>query len=81
MTGSYKDVLRQLTYVLATEENFDVIRRDLIIGERPAALFFMDAFIKDETFEKIFEFLYKKGDLKYFLYFATIRACYFTVRL
>lgn len=59
MTGSYKDVLRQLTYVLATEENFDVIRRDLIIGERPAALFFMDAFIKDETFEKIFEFLYK----------------------
>lgn len=59
MTGSYKDVLRQLTHVLATEENFDVIRRDLIIGERPAALFFMDAFIKDETFEKIFEFLYK----------------------
>ncbi len=59
MTGSYKGVLRQLTQILATEENFDVIRRDLIIGERPAALFFMDAFIKDETFEKIFEFLYK----------------------
>lgn len=59
MTGSYKDVIRRLTCTLATEENFDVIRRDLIIGERPAALFFMDAFIKDETFEKIFEFLYK----------------------
>ncbi len=59
MTGSYKDVIRELTRTLATEENFDVIRRDLIIGERPAALFFMDAFIKDETFEKIFEFLYK----------------------
>lgn len=59
MTGSFKDVLRRLTQILATEENFDVIRRDLIIGERPAALFFMDAFIKDETFEKIFEFLYK----------------------
>ncbi len=59
MTSSYKDVVRELTRALATEENFDVIRRDLIIGERPAALFFMDAFIKDETFEKIFEFLYK----------------------
>lgn len=59
MTGSFKDVIRELTRTLATEENFDVIRRDLIIGERPAALFFMDAFIKDETFEKIFEFLYK----------------------
>ncbi len=59
MTGSYKDVVHELTRVLATEENFDVIKRDLIIGERPAVLFFMDAFIKDETFEKIFEFLYK----------------------
>ncbi len=59
MTGGYKSVLRELTRTLATEENFDIIRRDLIIGERPAALFFMDAFIKDETFEKIFEFLYK----------------------
>ncbi len=59
MTGNYKTVLRELTKTLATNENFDVIRRDLIIGERPAALFFMDAFIKDETFEKIFEFLYK----------------------
>lgn len=59
MTGGYKSVLSELTRTLATEENFDIIRRDLIIGERPAALFFMDAFIKDETFEKIFEFLYK----------------------
>ena len=59
MTGNYSEVLRELTRTLATEENFDVIRRDLIIGGRPAALIFMDAFIKDETFEKILEFLYK----------------------
>lgn len=59
MTGSYSEVLRELTQTLATEENFDVIRRDLIIGGRSAALIFMDAFIKDETFEKILEFLYK----------------------
>lgn len=59
MTGSYSEVLRELTQTLAAEENFDVIRRDLIIGGRPAALMFMDAFIKDETFEKILEFLYK----------------------
>lgn len=59
MTGNYSEVLRELTQTLATEENFDVIRRDLIIGGRPAALIFMDAFIKDETFEKILEFLYK----------------------
>lgn len=59
MTGNYSEVLRELTRTLATEENFDVIRRDLIIGGRSAALIFMDAFIKDETFEKILEFLYK----------------------
>ncbi len=59
MTGDFKTDKRELSQVLATDINFDVLRRDLIIAERNASLFFMDAFIKDEVFEKIFEFLYK----------------------
>ena len=59
MTGNFATDCARLSETLACEQNFDVIRRDLIIGDRQAAMFFMDAFIKDETFEKIFEFLYK----------------------
>ncbi|MBO5746669.1 MAG: spore germination protein [Clostridia bacterium] len=59
MTGDFKTDKRELSRVLATDINFDVLRRDLIVAERNASLFFMDAFIKDDVFEKIFEFLYK----------------------
>ncbi len=59
MTGNFKTDVSKLNDTLACDQNFDVVRRDLVIGNRQAALFFMDAFIKDETFEKIFEFLYK----------------------
>lgn len=59
MTGNFYEDSAALSATLATDENFDIIRRDLRIAERPAALFFMDAFTKDEVFEKIMEFLYK----------------------
>lgn len=59
MTGNYTADKKRLSDMLAVSENFDIIRRDLIIGERNASLFFVDGFIKDEVFEKILEFLYK----------------------
>lgn len=59
MTGTFKEVYNTLSQRLAVDINFDVVKRDLIIGERKAALFFVDGFIKDEVFEKILEFLYK----------------------
>ncbi len=59
MTGYFMTDKSFLSSALATDVNFDVVRRDIIIAERNASLFFMDAFIKDEVFEKILEFLYK----------------------
>lgn len=59
MTGNYQTDSASLSMLLATDVNFDIIKRDLRIAERPASLFFVDGFIKDEVFEKILEFLYK----------------------
>lgn len=59
MIGNFKADKSRLSSLLAVDTNFDIVRRDIIIAERQASLFFLDAFIKDEVFEKILEFLYK----------------------
>ncbi len=59
MTGNYIADCATLSSLLKLEENFDIVRRDLVIAERKCSLFFLDGFIKDEIFEKILEFLYK----------------------
>lgn len=45
---------------LKPDKSFDIIKRELEIGGRQAALYFIDGFIKDEVYEKILEFLYKQ---------------------
>lgn len=45
---------------LQPDKSFDIIKRELEIGARRAALYFIDGFIKDEVYEKILEFLYKQ---------------------
>lgn len=45
---------------LKPDKSFDIIKRELEIGARRAALYFIDGFIKDEVYEKILEFLYKQ---------------------
>lgn len=45
---------------LQPDKSFDIIKRELEIGSRRAALYFIDGFIKDEVYEKILEFLYKQ---------------------
>ena len=57
-----EDITRNLTELdskLKPDLSFDVIRRDIIVAERVAALYFIDGFIKDEVFEKVMEFLFK----------------------
>lgn len=45
---------------LQPQKSFDLIKRQLIIGERQAVLYYIDGFIKDEVYEKILEFLFKQ---------------------
>ena len=51
--------ITELDSKLKPDKSFDVIRRDIIVGERVAAIYFIDGFIKDEVFEKVMEFLFK----------------------
>lgn len=54
-----KAIIQQMREDLKVGVSFDTVCRNIIVGERQAALFFIDGFIKDEVFEKIMEFLFK----------------------
>lgn len=58
--SSTKELIKQMSEDLAVDINFDIIRRDIIVGNRAAALFFIDGFTKDEVYEKMMEFLFKR---------------------
>ncbi len=57
---NYKEWISNIDNDLQTDKSFDLIKRQLIIGEREAVLYFIDGFIKDEVYEKILEFLYSQ---------------------
>ncbi len=59
MTADIKQNIKELDARVRPDLNFDVIKRDVIIGGRQAALYFVDGFMKDAVFEKLMEFLYK----------------------
>ncbi len=46
-----------LDHILRVEQSFDVLGKELIIGDKKAKLYFVDGLIKDEVMEKILEFL------------------------
>ncbi len=50
---------------LQTEVNFDLVSRDITIGNRKAVFFFIDGFCKDELMQKLLQFLMglKEADL------------------
>lgn len=39
--------------LLAIDTNFDVLYKDLVIGEREAGFYFIDGFVKDEVMQKL----------------------------
>lgn len=59
MTYSIDKYIYDIDTAVRPDLNFDIIKRDLIIGGRTAALYFVDGFMKDAVFEKLMEFLYK----------------------
>lgn len=50
---------------LQTEINFDLVSRDITVGNRKAVFFFVDGFCKDELMQKLLQFLMglKESDL------------------
>lgn len=52
-------IIKTMREDLKVGVSFDTVCRELVLGGRKSALFFIDGFIKDEVFEKIMEFLFK----------------------
>ena len=72
-TTDYNTNLQIISDALRSEQSFDLVKRDLIIADRKAALFFIDGLLKDDITEKILEFFYKNVKTENFksaLYFA-----------
>lgn len=51
--------------ILPVKESFDIIQRDIIIGEKQSTFFFIDGFTKDDTMQKLMSsfFMIKKEDM------------------
>ena len=54
-----------MNQILPVKDSFDLIQRDIIIGERKATFYFIDGMTKDETMQKILSgfFTLKKDDM------------------
>lgn len=62
---SLKANVDYINTLLPIKESFDLIQRDIIIGERQCTFFFIDGFTKDETMQKLMSafFAIKKDDM------------------
>ena len=83
-TTDYNTNLQIISDALRSEQSFDLVKRDLIIAERKAALFFIDGLLKDDITEKILEFFYKNvksENFKSALYFAQSAVPYVEVEV
>ncbi len=57
LSGSIEEMRNHFNEVLAADKNFDIIDRRMLIGGREAVLYFVDGMMKDETFQKLLQFL------------------------
>lgn len=73
LTTDYNTNLNILSTALRSDKSFDLVKRELVISDRRAALFFVDGLLKDDIAEKILEFFYKNvkdENFKSALYFS-----------
>ena len=65
-TTDYNTNLQIISDALRSDQSFDLVKRDLIIADRKAALFFIDGLLKDDITEKILEFFLQKCKIRKF---------------
>lgn len=59
VTASFEENIAYMDKILPVKESFDIIRRDMIVGERKATFYFIDGFTKDETMLKIMDSFFR----------------------
>lgn len=57
MTGNHAEDSAAVRERLNPDASFDIIGRNIVIGERSASFYFVDGFIKDGVFEKVLQYL------------------------
>lgn len=83
-TTDYNTNLQVLSDALRSEQSFDLVKRELVIANRRATMFFIDGLLKDDITEKILEFFYKNVKSKNFksaLYFSQSAVPYVEVEV
>lgn len=84
LTTDYNTNLNILSTALRSDKSFDLVKRELVISDRRAALFFVDGLLKDDIAEKILEFFYKNvkdENFKSALYFSQSSVPYVEVEV
>ena len=63
--GTLKENVNFIRQTLPIQKSFDLLQRDIVIGERQCTFFFIDGFTKDDTMQKLMTsfFLIKKEDM------------------
>lgn len=55
VSSSREENIKKMNMILQVKKSFDLIQRDIYIGERPATFYFIDGFTKDEVMLKIMD--------------------------
>ncbi|WP_405355146.1 spore germination protein [Ruminococcus sp.] len=83
-TTDYKTNLDILSSALRSDQSFDLVKRELVVLNRKATLFFIDGLLKDDITEEILEFFYKnvkEENFKSALYFSQSSVPYVEVEV
>ena len=59
MMKTYKELICELDHILKVDENFDIIKRELLVQGKQLSFYCVDGFVKDEVLEKMMEFILK----------------------
>ena len=59
VAASREENVAYMNAVLPVQESFDLIQRDIYVGERPATFYFIDGFTKDEVMLKLMDSIMK----------------------
>ena len=55
ISGSFVENITYMDHILPVGKSFDLIKREIEIGERRAVLYFIDGFVKDEAMLKLMD--------------------------
>ena len=57
MYQSFEENKKYMSDLLHVNESFDIVSRDVLIGDKNAVFYFVDGFCKDDLMQKLLQFL------------------------